>query len=420
MRRENYKDEINYSEEQSKLDRKRDPAIDYSYENKGSIFRKIAKERSEKKMHKEDHLGAGKDKTDSYSGYSSESYSNNNTSDYYEDTDDYNEDKNESSTFNKAKSWVEKNASKESIEIFNNLKKEYKNTQKNLQNSRANELYDEEGSYSNKKTKSNGYKVCKKCGTQMYKDSKVCPRCGEEQNTNETAGFIISKIFKLIIIVVVINIVIGAASFIFNSDEDISYEEEISNEEVSSEEPYIDYAEYSKPVKLKYNVNSKDVLKIDKEKFEVGKEIPAGEYMFVKNEGTSLGSIKIFTENDKSNPELLETVHRNYYVKLEEGDTVELRAGTLYKADQVELDMSDENNLKSGMYRLGKDVGDAFTIDGNSKTYYAVLDENNVIITNGFVDDGPFFMDKTFIEDSSTQGEVAKYIYVSNGIIVPE
>lgn len=347
MRRENYKDEINYSEEQSKLDRKRDPAIDYSYENKGSIFRKIAKERSEKKMHKEGHLGAVKDKTDNYSGYSSESYSN-------------------------------------------------------------------------KKTKSNGYKVCKKCGTQMYKDSKVCPRCGEEQNTNETAGFIISKIFKLIIIVVVINIVIGAASFIFNSDEDISYEEEISNEEVSSEEPYIDYAEYSKPLKLKYNVNSKDVLKIDKEKFEVGKEIPAGEYMFVKNEGTSLGSIKIFTENDKSNPELLETVHRNYYVKLEEGDTVELRAGTLYKADQVELDMSDENNLKSGMYRLGKDVGDAFTIDGNSKTYYAVLDENNVIITNGFVDDGPFFMDKTFIEDSSTQGEVAKYIYVSNGIIVPE
>ncbi len=142
--------------------------------------------------------------------------------------------------------------------------------------------------------------------------------------------------------------------------------------------------------------------------------------MFVKNEGTSLGSIKIFTENDKNNPELLETVHRNYYVKLEEGDTVELRAGTLYKADQVELDMSDENNLKSGMYRLGKDVGDAFTIDGNSKTYYAVLDENNVIITNGFVDDGPFFMDKTFIEDSSTQGEVAKYIYVSNGIIIPE
>lgn len=49
MRRENYKDEINYSEEQSKLDRKRDPAIDYSYENKGSIFRKIAKERSEKR-----------------------------------------------------------------------------------------------------------------------------------------------------------------------------------------------------------------------------------------------------------------------------------------------------------------------------------------------------------------------------------
>lgn len=418
MRQEYYKDEINYSEEQSKLDRKRDPAIDYSYENKGSIFRKIAKERSEKKMHKEGHLGSRRDKTDNSSVYSSDYYEDDDASDYYEENNDYYEEKNEASTFNKAKSWIEKNASKESKEIFNNLKKEYKNTQKNVQKSRDRGLYDdgESSSNKNKKSKISGYKVCKKCGTQMYKDAKVCPRCGEEQKTKGTAGLIISKVFKLIIILVVINLIIGIASFIFTRDENMTYEENNS----TSEEVYVDYDEYLKPVQLKYNVNTKDVVKIDKEKVEVGKEIPAGEYMFVKNEGDLPGNIKVFAENDKSNPELIETVYRNYYVKLEEGDTVELRDGTLYRADQVELDMTNRDNLKSGMYRLGKDISYSSTIEGNSMTYYAILDENNIIITNGFVDDGILFIDKNFIEESSIQGEDAKYIFVNNGIITSE
>lgn len=48
MRKENYKDEVNFTEEQIKIDRRRDPAIDYSYDDKGSIFRKMSKSRAEK------------------------------------------------------------------------------------------------------------------------------------------------------------------------------------------------------------------------------------------------------------------------------------------------------------------------------------------------------------------------------------
>ena len=76
--------------------------------------------------------------------------------------------------------------------------------------------------------------------------------------------------------------------------------------------------------------------------------------------------------------------------------------------------------MKSGMYRLGKDVGDNFSIEGNSKTYFAIIDKDNIIITNGFLEDGMLSVDKAFIEDSAMQGEVAKYVYINNGILIRE
>lgn len=429
MRKENYKDEVNFTEEQIKIDRRRDPAIDYSYDDKGSIFRKMSKSRAEKKMHKEGHIGYS-DRSDS--NYDLGDYYD--SSDYYDESDydnldssytsnDYNSTANKENNdiFNKAKSWVEQNASKESKDLFNTLKNEYKNIQSNAE-ANKNKGFSKQDNKSNKKSKSGGYKTCKNCGSQMYSDAKVCPKCGEDQKKSNTGGFVMRMIFKFIGIILIINLIIGVTSFIFNRDDNITYDEEIANEEISTEEPYIAYEEYSKPVKLKYIAHPKDVIKTDKEKFEVGagKELEAGEYIFIKNEGNGLGSVKVFTPEDKSNPELFETVVRNYYVKLDEGDTVELKDGTLYRADQVELDMDDENNMKSGMYRLGKDVGDNFSIEGNSKTYFAIIDKDNIIITNGFLEDGMLSVDKAFIEDSAMQGEVAKYVYINNGILIRE
>ena len=123
---------------------------------------------------------------------------------------------------------------------------------------------------------------------------------------------------------------------------------------------------------------------------------------------------------DRENAELYENVNRNYYAKLDNGDTVKLDNGTLYRADQVELDMTNDENKKTGMYRIGKDIGDTFTIEGNSQTYFAVLGEENEIIVNGFVDEGELLIDPEFIKDNSIDGEVAKYIFVNGGIINPQ
>ena len=266
MRKENYKDEVNFTEEQIKIDRRRDPAIDYSYDDKGSIFRKMSKSRAEKKMHKEGHIG-----------YSDRSDSNYDLGDYYDESDydnldssytsnDYNSTANKENNdiFNKAKSWVEQNTSKESKDLFNTLKNEYKNIQSNAE-ANKNKGFSKQDNKSNKKSKSGGYKTCKNCGAQMYSDAKVWPKCGEDQKKSNTGGFVMRTIFKFIGIILIINLIIGVTFFIFNRDDNITYDEEIA-----SEEPYIAYDEYSKPVKLKYIANPKDVIKTDKEKFEVG------------------------------------------------------------------------------------------------------------------------------------------------------
>ena len=271
MRKENYKDEVNFTEEQIKIDRRRDPAIDYSYDDKGSIFRKMSKSRAEKKMHKEGHIG-----------YSDRSDSNYDLGDYYDESDydnldssytsnDYNSTANKENNdiFNKAKSWVEQNTSKESKDLFNTLKNEYKNIQSNAE-ANKNKGFSKQDNKSNKKSKSGGYKTCKNCGAQMYSDAKVCPKCGEDQKKSNTGGFVMRTIFKFIGIILIINLIIGVTSFIFNRDDNITYDEEIASEEISTEEPYIAYEEYSKPVKLKYIAHPKDVIKTDKEKFEVG------------------------------------------------------------------------------------------------------------------------------------------------------
>lgn len=272
MRKENYKDEVNFTEEQIKIDRRRDPAIDYSYDDKGSIFRKMSKSRAEKKMHKEGHIGYS-DRLDS--NYDLGDYYD--SSDYYDESDydnldssytsnDYNSTANKENNdiFNKAKSWVEQNTSKESKDLFNTLKNEYKNIQSNAE-ANKNKGFSKQYNKSNKKSKSGGYKTCKNCGSQMYSDAKVCPKCGEDQKKSNTGGFVMRTIFKFIGIILIINLIIGVTSFIFNRDDNITYDEEIA-----SEEPYIAYDEYSKPVKLKYIANPKDVIKTDKEKFEVG------------------------------------------------------------------------------------------------------------------------------------------------------
>lgn len=428
MRKENYKEEVNFTEEQIKIDRRRDPAIDYSYDDKRSIFRKISKSRAEKKMHKEGHVGY-KDSSDSAKNYSLGDYYNEddyyNESDYYSDEDssysnrDYNtsnnsyndfNNKSKNETFNKAKSWVEKNASQESKDFFESIQKEYKNIRGSIENKKK-----KESSNKKEKSKSGVYKKCKNCGAQMYSDAKVCPKCGEEQK--KKSGFsksIFSMVGKLVLIIVIINVAIGIISyFVYSNDK--------SSEPVTSE-PYIELAEYKKEIPLKYIVNPKDVIKTDKEVVHVGDggDIPAGEYLFVKNDKErSFASVEVYSILDKENAELYESINRNYYLKLDNGDTVNLDNGTLYRADQVELDMTNDENKKSGMYRIGKDIGDTFKIEGNSQTYFAVIGAENDIIVNGFVDEGELLIDPQFIEDSSIEGENAKYIFVSGGIINP-
>lgn len=411
MKKYQYKDEINFVEEQSKQDRKRDPAIDYSYENKLSIFKKYSKSRKEKK----NLIKVYKEKK------SNNDKINDNFNNYDDNICEYNKNIDTDNNLNsenleKVKTWLSKNMEIDTDKIFDSikidsLKKEYKNIQNSIDGIKGN-------SKNNKKksSKLNGYRVCKNCGTQLENYAEKCPRCGRKIEDKKKSS-VASKIIKVILILLGIHLILNLGSLFFlvgnifndsNSD--------VQNTEY--EEPYIDYDEYTKPIALKYLVPKEKVKKIEKEKIVVGKDIEAGEYIFIRNTGNSMASIEI--DRKEEDKQIFETVNRNYYVNVYDGDKVKLENGVLYNSDQVELDLKNENNKKSGMYRLGKDVGEYFTIEGNSRTYYSIFDENNNIVKNGFLKEEYLNIDEETISSEYTKGKDAKYIYINGGILITE
>ncbi|WP_300279377.1 hypothetical protein [Peptacetobacter sp.] len=411
--KKNYREEINFVDYESKQDRKKDPAIDYSYENKGSIFSKYMKSMSEKKIKEKGHLEKRKNYNKNTQYNIKENYDKN-----YKETIDENEvhRNNTNNTnidnnldkLNPIRDWVVKNTGLNPDEAIDAIKKEYDNIKESINESNQNNknmnkklLQNMNEKYSNSKnSRNNNYKNYKK-----------------DKKENKS---VFSKIFKVIAIIIsiniVINIVAAITSLIFFDRQD----EDSNNvsEKVEYEEPYIDYSEYKKVVPLKYLVPKEKVSKIEKEDIVVGKDIPAGEYIFVKNEGNFSSSIDIIRKEDKE--KIFEPVNRNYYVTLYNGDNVKIKNGILYKSNEVELDMENDDNKKSGTYRLGKDLSETFVIEGNNRTYYSILDEKGKIIKNGFLKNKKVRIDKQVINEELDEGEVEKYIYINNGIVLTE
>lgn len=397
MRKEPYREEINFVDYESKQDRKKDPAIDYSYENKGSIFSKHIKSMSEKKIKEKGHLEKRKNYNKNKQYNRKESYDKNyketiNEKEVYRNNTNSTNIDNNFDKLNPIRDWVVKNTGLNPDEAIDDIKKEYDNIKESINESNQNN----------------------KNMNEKYSKSKNSRNSNTYKKENKS---VFSKVFKVIAIIIsiniVINIVAGITSLIFFDRQD----EDSNNvsEKVEYEEPYIDYSEYKKVVPLKYLVPKEKVNKIEKEDIVVGKDIPAGEYIFVKNEGDFSSSIDIIRKEDKE--KIFNPVNRNYYVTLYNGDNVKIKNGILYKSNEVELDMENDANKKSGTYRLGKDLSESFIIEGNNRTYYSILDEKGKIIKNGFLKNKKVRIDKQVINEELDEGEVEKYIYINSGIV---
>ena len=105
--------------------------------------------------------------------------------------------------------------------------------------------------------------------------------------------------------------------------------------------------------------NSSQYDKVYKSGFyEVGKDLPAGEYLVVGDKITKEAETSVaVTKDSKKEDEIFdESVIGNVYVTLEKGQFVEVKNGDMYPVDLAPSNTPKDKVYKDGMYKVGKDI----------------------------------------------------------------
>lgn len=105
--------------------------------------------------------------------------------------------------------------------------------------------------------------------------------------------------------------------------------------------------------------NSSQYDKVYKSGFyEVGKDLPAGEYLVVGDKITKEAETSVaVTKDSKKEDEIFdESVMGNVYVTLEKGQFVEVKNGDMYPVDLAPSNTPKDKVYKDGMYKVGKDI----------------------------------------------------------------
>lgn len=92
--------------------------------------------------------------------------------------------------------------------------------------------------------------------------------------------------------------------------------------------------------------------------YQVGKDLPAGEYLVVGNKITKQAETSVaVTKDSKKEDEIFdESVMGNVYVTLEKGQYVEVENGDMYPVEQAPSNTPQDKVYKDGMYKVGKDI----------------------------------------------------------------
>lgn len=92
--------------------------------------------------------------------------------------------------------------------------------------------------------------------------------------------------------------------------------------------------------------------------YEVGKDLPAGEYLVVGDKITKEAETSVaVTKDSKKEDEIFdESVMGNVYVTLEKGQFVEIKNGDMYPVDLAPSNTPKDKVYKDGMYKVGKDI----------------------------------------------------------------
>lgn len=92
--------------------------------------------------------------------------------------------------------------------------------------------------------------------------------------------------------------------------------------------------------------------------YEVGKDLPAGEYVIISDKSNKQAETSIeVTKDSKKEDEIFdESVSGNIYVTLSKGEYIEVKNGDIFPIDKAPSTTPKDKVYKDGMFKVGRDI----------------------------------------------------------------
>ena len=220
-------------------------------------------------------------------------------------------------------------------------------------------------------------KICKTCGENIQKHTRICPNCGSKVN-NSAVKKIVFTILGIVVLVT-LGILFGDRSsdklegFTLPIDA-VSIE---NPQEITNESPVV-----------------KDETSIKQGKYKIGQDIPAGEYIIFQNELNYLGYLEISKDNSGNVESILSSfnIFKNRIITLNADQYLSLEDASMYEFDKSPSIKPSNGIYKNGMYKVGVHIpaGKYKVIPYSDLSYYAIYKDSSgqmdSIINNETID----------------------------------
>lgn len=92
--------------------------------------------------------------------------------------------------------------------------------------------------------------------------------------------------------------------------------------------------------------------------YEVGKDLPAGEYLIMRDKLNKQAETSVaVTKDSKKEDEIFdESMMGNIYVIVQNGQYLEVKNGDIYPVEKAPSNTPEDKVYKDGMYKVGKDI----------------------------------------------------------------
>lgn len=190
-------------------------------------------------------------------------------------------------------------------------------------------------------------KYCKSCGTELVNGK--CPNCSGGKSKGNF--FKRHKILTAIIVLLILGGMFGGND---DSNDEVLTDNTTSKVE-SSSDTTSNESQTEEQLVEEEEETEEEVKTYPEGMYKVGTDIEEGLYLAIAD---GFGYYEVATDSTGELDSIItnDNFEANRYIKIEDGEYIKVTRASLVRAKEVDLDMSNSENLKNGMYKVGKDI----------------------------------------------------------------